>query len=200
MDAPAATLALVPRKPIAPHSPIAPPADDFSREERKRRRGKAAIQECGGSGRRWNAALDYTWGKWTGGGGVKVGLLTGILIAVQVLASSQSEAEARHAAPGRPGGPQLLAQRQAPGGHVPVAVEDQHSAVALLASERTAHRHVCSGRSNRGALGLDISRRREEGGSEGGRWGPDRGGSLTLNPTLKNIFHRPDSVSATSPQ
>lgn len=81
----------------------------------------------------------------SGGGGVIAEyMLTGILIAVQVLASSQSEAETRHAASGGPSGPQLLAHRQALGQHVPVAVEDQHTATALLTAERTADRHVCS--------------------------------------------------------
>lgn len=77
------------------------------------------------------------------GGGSSKYVLTRILIGVQVLASSQSEAEARHAASGGPGSSQLLAQRQAPGRHVPVAIEDQHSAAALLATERTADCHVC---------------------------------------------------------
>lgn len=72
-------------------------------------------------------------------------VLTRILIGVQVVASSQSEAEARHAASGGPLGSQLLAQRQAPSRHVPVAVEDEHAAAALLSTERTADRHVCSG-------------------------------------------------------
>lgn len=72
-------------------------------------------------------------------------MLTGILIGVQVVASSQSEAEARHAASGCPRGSQLLAQRQAPCRHVSVAIEDQHSAAVLLSTERTADRHVCSG-------------------------------------------------------
>lgn len=72
-------------------------------------------------------------------------MLTGILIGVEVVASSQSEAEARKAPSGGPRGSELLAQRQAPGRHVPVAVEDQHSTTALLSAERTADRHVCSG-------------------------------------------------------
>lgn len=101
-----------------------------------------------------------------GGGGVSAEyVLTGILIGVQVLASSQSEAEARHAASGGPGGSQLLAQRQAPGQHVPVAIEDQHTAATLLTAERTTDRHVCSSDgTNRGAPALDISGRGKHAG------------------------------------
>lgn len=112
-----------------------------------------------------------------GGGGAEY-VLTGILIGVQVLASSQSEAEARHAAPGGPGGPQLLAQHQAPGPHGPVAIEDQHAAATLLPAERTADRHVCSGEgTNRGGAWLRHQRQREACRRGGGGGAP---GSLPL--------------------
>lgn len=76
MNEPAATLALVLRKPTVnplfppPVRPVllAPPTDDFSREKpRKHRYGRG--QECGRTGLRWNARrenVDYTWGMYTG--------------------------------------------------------------------------------------------------------------------------------------
>lgn len=79
---------------------------------------------------------------WLEEDGLKCWKFTRILVAVQILASSQSEAIPWQTAAGRPGGLQLLAQGQASRGYVSITVKDQHSASAVLASEWTAHCHV----------------------------------------------------------
>lgn len=81
---------------------------------------------------------------------------TGIVITVQVLASSEREPESRETPGSAPGRSQLLAQRRAPPGDVLVTVVDQHSSSALLPSERTANRHIC-GDDSEHMNGLDIS-------------------------------------------
>lgn len=81
---------------------------------------------------------------------------TGIVIVVQVLASSEREPVSRETPGSASGRSQLLAQRQAPRGYVLVTVVDQHSSSALLSSERTADRHIC-GDDTEHMHGLDIS-------------------------------------------
>lgn len=81
---------------------------------------------------------------------------TGIVIMVQVLASSEREPVSRETPGSASGRSQLLAQRQAPRGYVLVTVVDQHSSSALLSSERTANGHIC-GDDTEHMHGLDIS-------------------------------------------
>lgn len=169
MDGPAATLALVLRKPT-PTPPSFSLLQLMTLAEKSQGSADTAklknVEELGRGGMYVGGRMLITPGgsileEGARGGGISV--LTGILIGVQVSASSQSEAEARHAASGGPGGPQLLAQRQASCHHVPVAIEDQHSAATLLATERTADCHVCiSGGTKQRCKWLRHQRWREE--------------------------------------
>lgn len=96
------------------------------------------VKECKSEKEFWLQQGELSWEGLT----CWVWVFTRILIVVQVLASSQSESISKQTVTGGPGCSQLLAQCQALRGCVSVTIKDQYSPSTLLASERTAHRHV----------------------------------------------------------